>query len=351
MKYKMNKRRRFRRIPKRIWLLSILLIILILIGVFWSNIAYTIDLKPVSLNQNTQLVTIESGSSISQIADQLKKAGLIRSSWAFELYIHSHQSDTELQAGSYDLSPSQSTPDIISALSLGKVATKLVTIIPGDRIDQVRTDLINSGYSSASVDSALNPANYSTLPVLAFKPAGVNTLEGLLWPDSFQKTSNTDPSVIIKESLTEMGQHLTSSVQAEFANEGLSTYQGLILTSIILQEVNKPSDQTQVAQVFLSRLKIGMQLGSDVTAIYGSIVAGQTPSLTYDSPYNTLINKGLPPTPISTINTSSLYAATHPANTNWLYFVAGDNGTTYFSTDLATHNAQTAEYCHKLCSE
>jgi UPF0755 protein len=147
-----------------------------------------------------------------------------------------------------------------------------------------------------------------------------------------------------------MGQHLTPEVQTEFASEGLSTYQGLILTSIVLQEVNKPTDQSQAAQVFLSRIKIGMMLGSDVTAYYGSIIAGQAPSLSYDSPYNTLIHTGLPPTPISTINASSLQAVTHPAATSWLYFVAGDDGTTYFSTNLQDQQANTAKYCHKLCS-
>jgi UPF0755 protein len=189
------------------------------------------------------------------------------------------------------------------------------------------------------------------MPVLAFKPATVDTLEGLLWPDSFQKDPTTDPTVIIRESLSAMAQHLTPDVQAAFANEGLTTYQGVTLASLVEQEVGsgKLSDQTQVAQVFLSRLKAGSTLGSDVTARYGAIQAGKAPSLSYDSPYNTLIHKGLPPTPISTISASSLAAAIHPANTNWLYFVSGDNGTTYFSTNLQDHETQAQQHCHKLC--
>jgi cell division protein YceG involved in septum cleavage len=94
-----------------------------------------------------------------------------------------------------------------------------------------------------------------------------------------------------------------------------------------------------------------MMLGSDVTADYGSIVANHTPSLSYDSPYNTLLHTGLPPTPISTVNASALNAATHPAATNWLYFVTGDNGTTYFSNTLPQQQANTAAYCHKLCGQ
>ncbi|HZL08189.1 MAG TPA: endolytic transglycosylase MltG, partial [Candidatus Dormibacteraeota bacterium] len=192
---------------------------------------------------------------------------------------------------------------------------------------------------------------YSDLPALAYKPANVTTLEGLLWPDSFQKNSSTAPSFIIRESLVEMGQHLTPDVQAAFASEGLTTYQGLTLASIVEQEVNKPTDQTQVAQVFLSRLKANTTLGSDVTANYGAIEAGQPPNLRYDSPYNTLIHNGLPPSPISTVSLNALTAAAHPAATNWLYFVTGDNGTTYFSTNLQDHQTQTQQYCHKLCGQ
>jgi UPF0755 protein len=113
--------------------------------------------------------------------------------------------------------------------------------------------------------------------------------------------------------------------------------------------VSKPADQAQVAQVFLKRLQIDMPLGSDVTANYGSLVAGKGKNLEYDSPYNTLIHKGLPPTPISTVTENALYATTHPANTDWLFFVAGDDGTTYFSHTAEEHDQLAQKYCHKLC--
>jgi len=347
MRYKFGKKNK--RVPRRVKILVLCLIILAIGGTLLANYVYNQDLKPLSSNQKTQIFTVEEGASDKQIASALQSDHLIRSGWAFQLYVHAKDLSNNLQAGTYALSPSQSLSDIVGILTQGKVATKLVTILPGVRIDQVRDDLINDGFSPSSVSQALNPDQYSSLPVLAFKPSGVNTLEGLLWPDSFQRNSATDPSVIIRESLTEMGQHLTPSVQAAFATEGLTTYQGITLASIVLQEVNKPSDQTQVAQVFLSRLKSNMPLGSDVTADYGAINAGLAPSLTYDSPYNTLIHTGLPPTPISSINAIALSAAEHPANTDWLYFVTGDNGVTYYSTTLAEHQTQTTQYCHKLC--
>jgi len=339
-----------RRVPRRIWGLLIIVIVAVLLGTALSRHIYNSDLQPASSSQTTQIFTVKEGDSVKQIADDLQNAHLIRSAWAFQLYVHGKDVSNDLQAGTYALAPSQSTANIVSILTQGKVATRLVTILPGRRIDQVHADLINDGFSPTAVNQALNnPSLYSDLPVLAFMPSGVNTLEGLLWPDSYQKQPNTDPSVIIRESLIEMGQHLTSNIQAAFANEGLTTYQGLTLTSIVGQEVSKPADQAQVAQVFLSRLKAGMMLGSDVTADYGAIAAGQAPSLSYDSAYNTLLHTGLPPTPISTISQNSLTAATHPASTSWLYFVTGDDGTTYFSTTLQQQQADTAQYCHKLC--
>lgn len=336
--------------PKRVWWLLVSLIVLVLVGVFLSRHIYNLDLQPVNNSPKTQIFTVVEGSSVKQISSDLQKSHLIRSAWAFQLYVHSKELNDELKAGTYALSPSENTVTIVTTLTRGKVATRLVTILPGRRIDQVRADLINDGFSPADVDQALNPAQYADLPALAFKPDNVTTLEGLLWPDSFQKDSTTSASFIIRESLVEMGQNLTPNLQAAFAAEGLTTYQGLTLASIVGQEVNKPSDQPQVAQVFLSRLKSGSTLGSDVTADYGAIAAGLAPSLSYDSPYNTLQHPGLPPTPISTISGDALNAAAHPAATNWLYFVTGDDGTTYFSTNLQDHQALTAKYCHKLCS-
>lgn len=337
------------KVPKRIVVLLIGLIIACIVGVVAVRHIYDNGLKAVSSNQTTQIFTVERGSSVKQIGAELEEAGLIRSAWAFQLYIHSKELGDKLQAGTYALAPSQDVPEIVATLTKGKVTTELVTILPGRRIDQVRADFINAGFAPEAVDRALDPAQYADLPALVYKPADVNTLEGLLWPDSYQKQPDTDPAVIIRQSLEAMGEKLTPEVQAAFASQGLTTYQGLVLTSIITQEVSKPGDQTQVAQVFLSRLKTGMSLGSDPTAKYGAIAAGREPSLTYDSPYNTFQNKGLPPTPISTVTANALYAATHPANTDWLYFVSGDDGTTHFSRTLEEHEALTERYCSELC--
>lgn len=346
---------RFRRskhhLPRRVMLLLVALAVIAVGGTVVSRHLYYVDLQPVSADPRTRIFTVDSGQSVRQIAGSLQDARLIRSAWAFQLYVHSKELGDKLQAGTYALSPSEDTPAIVYAMTQGKVANRLVTIYPGRRIDQVRADLINDGFAPSDVDQALKPTQYADLPALAFKPANVDTLEGLLWPDSFDRNSATSPSFIVRESLVEMGQHLTPDVQAAFAARNLTTYQGLILASMVEQEANNSNDRSQVAQVFLTRLKSGAMLGSDVTARYGAIEAGHVPSLSYDSPYNTLKHLGLPPSPISTVSPDSLNAAAHPAATNWLYFVTGDDGTTYFSTNLQDHEALTQKYCHKLCGQ
>jgi len=312
---------------------------------------YFQDLRAVTPgSQKTQLFTVQKGASADSIGKQLKDAGLIHSAWAFKLYVTGSAARDSLQAGTYSLSPSQSMAQIVSQLTHGKVATDLVTIIPGQRLDQVRTMLINYGFSKNQVEAALDPTTYKDNPALVDKPASAS-LEGYLYPDSYQKDATTLPSEIITESLAEMGKQLTPDIRAAFAQKGLSTYQGIVVASIIEQEVSKQSDRATAAQVFLKRLQNGIPLGSDVTAYYGAFIAGKGHTLQYDSPYNTRLHTGLPPGPIGSVSARSLQAVAHPSQTDYLYFVTGDDGVTHFSNTLDEHNAATAQYCHKLCSE
>jgi UPF0755 protein len=339
-----------RRWPRRLLIITLVGVALMAAATLAVRHIYTDGLKPVSTSQKTQLITIKQGTSVNDIADLLKQGGLIRSSWAFKLYVSSKDVRDELQAGTYGIEPSQSVSEIVAQLTHGKVATNLVTILPGQRLDQIRNTLMNDGFSTAEVDSALDPAQYADNPALVDKPAGAS-LEGYLYPDSFQKTANTSAQSIVNRSLTEMDRQLTPEIRSAFAAQGLSAYQGLTLASIIEQEVSRSTDRAQAAQVFLKRLHSGSTLGSDVTAYYGAIKAGQKPTTSYDTPYNTLLHKGLPPTPISNVSNASLQAVAHPADTDWLYFVTGDDGTTHFSKTLEDHEALTQQYCHKLCGQ
>lgn len=332
------------------WVVGVVVGLLVLgaLTVLAASRYLSTQLQPVSHDTKTTSISITAGMSTSSIGKTLHDAGLIKSEWAFNWYVRTKHAAQYLQAGTYELSPSQSTQEIVAQLTHGKVATDLVIIPPGLRLDQIKSSLIKQGYSAAAVEAALAPAQYENMAVLADKPKG-NSLEGYLYPDSFQRTADTKLTTIIQESLMEMDAHLTPDVRAGFARHGLSVYQGITLASIVEKEVTNQSDRAQAAQVFLKRLSLGIALGSDVTAFYGSELAGMGQDVTYDTPYNTRIHTGLPPTPISNVSASSLDAVANPANTDWLFFVSGDDGTTYFSKTQQEHDALTKKYCHVLC--
>lgn len=340
-----------RKWPKRLLIIVAILAVLVAGATVITRHYYFENLRPVSsMTQKEQLTTIEKGATLEQIAMQLQEAGLIRSAWAFKLFVGSKEARESLQAGTYSLSPSQSVAEIVAQLTHGKVTTDLVTILPGKRLDQIHTALVNDGFTSSEVDEALKASNYKDNPALVDKPARAS-LEGYLYPDSFQKDANTTAKELVEESLKQMDKQLTPDLRSAFATQGLSTYQAITLASIVEQEVSHQSDRSQAAQVFLKRLRTGSRLDSDVTAYYGARLAGHKGELLYDTPYNTRLHQGLPPTPISNVSASSLQAVAHPASTNWLYFVAGDDGVTHFSSTLAEHEAAVAQYCRKLCRE
>ncbi len=338
---------------KRKWLrIAIISAVVLLIvgagGIFGVRKYYDENLKAVSSDQTLIEVTIPSGATLPEISEILKDKGLIRNKRIFEGYVRNNGASEDIKAGTYELSPAYTVPEIVSIITEGKIASNLITILPGMRIDQIKKLFISSGYTEAEVNEALDPTQYADHPALVDKPASAS-LEGYLYPESFQHTSNTSASDIVKASLDEMSQRLTPEVRSGFATQNLSVYQGIVLASIIDQEVSNLEDKPTVAQVFLRRMREGKGLESDVTAFYGALLDGQPASVSYQSPYNTYFIKGVPPTPISNVTEADLKAVVNPSKTNYLYFVAGDDGKTYFSSTLAEHEALTAAHCKALC--
>lgn len=314
---------------------------------------YQDNLKPLSSSEKSHVISIPVGSTPREIAIMLEKEGVIRKSWAFEWYVRSHGVRQDLKAGTYALKPSQSIADIVVILTHGRVATDLVTVYPAKRIDEVRDDLINQGFNADEVDAALNPALYADHPALVDKPRDAS-LEGYLYPESFEKIATTKAQDIVRSSLDQMQLQLTPAIREDIVRQGLTVHEGVILASIIEQEVGSKDpqkdieDKKKVAQVFLRRIREGMPLQSDATADYGAILAGEEPRPGYESPYNTYLNKGLTPGPISNVGKNSLQAVSSPAETDFLYFVSGDNGVNYFSRTLPEHENLVREHC-KSC--
>lgn len=325
-------------------------LVILLAGVYLSRKYYFNNLKAVSNSQIAVTINIPKGSSVVDISKLLKEKNLIKSEWAFKQYVLNKGLADKILAGTYSITPSEDVASIVKIITEGRIMSNLFTIKPGHRIDQIKQDFINSGYDANEVEEAFNPTLYAGHPALVDKPEGAS-LEGYLYPESFQRTSETTPQQIIKLSLDEMQARLTPGVRSAISKLGLSVYEGITLASIINQEVSTPEDRAQVAQVFIKRLKIDMALESDVTAKYGAILDGKEPSVFYESPYNTYSNKGLPPGPISNISQSSIDALINPATSDWLFFVAGDDGKTYYSKTNAEHEKLVQQHCKKLCAQ
>jgi UPF0755 protein len=325
---------RKRRWPRRLFVALLFVVLLLVAATAAVRYVYNQNLQPVSSSEKVVLVTIEPGATVEQIALILKEKGLVKSAWAFRMYISSKEARSDLKAGEYELQPSLGVAEIVSVISRGKIATNLVTIIPGRRIDQVKQRLLEEGFSEAEATAALDPASYAGNPALVDKPTAAS-LEGYIYPDSYQKTSTTSAKAVISQSLMEMEEALSPELRSAFAAQGLSTYQAITLASIVEREVASQSDRDQAAQVFLKRWRNGIALQSDATRFY----------------FNSYTTAGLPSTPISNVTKSSLQAVAHPASTDWLYFVSGDDGITRFSSTLAAHQANIDQYCQKSCTK
>lgn len=334
---------------KRPWVILVILVALVIAAGYGAHAWYNRNLAAVSSSQEIIYFEVSEGASLHDIATGLKADNLIRSIPAFETYVRGRQAYSKMKAGTYTLKPSMSTPQIVDKIVKGDVSKSDVTIYPGKNLKQIRKIFSQVGYSDTELEAAFDPATYSDEPVLANLPAGAS-LEGFLYPETFQKETKTPAQTIIRESLREMQNHLTQDIINGFKAQGLNVYQGLTLASIVYQESGLPSAQPTVAQVFLLRMKQGMMLGSDVTAFYGSRLADKGDDVTYDTPYNTRLHTGLPPGPIGNMTDSALKAVAHPANTDYLFFVAGDDGTIHFTHTQAEHDKAIKQYCHKLCS-
>lgn len=321
----------------------IILIVAALIG--W----YTWALQPLNASSTEKIrMTVEDGDTTSAIAKKLKDTHVVRSATAFRIYAELSRTKSKLQAGGYVVSPSQSVSDIINHLVSGKTDELTITIPPGITLEGIQKKLKEYGYSEQEITTALN-AKYDS-PLFADKPATAN-LEGYIFPETFNISSNASPQELLEKSFNELYSRLqTGGLLDKFKQHNLTIHQALTLASIIQMEESDPTDQKQVAQVFYLRLEKGMALESDPTFKYAAKLLGVEPSITIDSPYNTRKYAGLPPGPIANMNFSALEALAAPAPGDYLYFVAGDDGMTYFSHTLDEHIENIKKHCHDLCS-
>lgn len=276
-----------------------------------------------SSDGNRVTVTIPPGSSGQQIAIALKRKGVIDSALAFRIYLKLHGIDSQLRAGKYELRTSTAFARLVIELKKGPKITFVKLVIPeGFNIEQTARQVGRVTHIKEA-DFLAAVSEVTVRPVVL--PAGQASLEGFLFPATY--------FVERKETATSLVRRLVSEFERKTAPFGLSKakalgrtpYEAIIIASMVEEEAKVDEDRPKIAAVIYNRLKKGIPLGIDATIQYAVKKYSGQPltqsDLQIDSPYNTRIVPGLPPTPISSPGFESIRAALNPDDSNILYFV------------------------------
>lgn len=328
---------------------------------------YSWQLRPVDPNNTDKVaVVIETGASLDEIARMLEEKNVVRNAFAFSVYARIHSVSSRFQAGLHRVSPSQTTPEVAEALQNAYTEEKIVQFVPGamlrdnsdtapEKKQDIRSTLERLGYERAEIERAF-AADYSEYNETLFRgrpsEAGI---EGYVWGETYFVETGASVEQILRRTFDEFAKQVKQhDLEAAFERQGLDLFEGITLASIIQKEVSCHGmqvcdDQKQVAQVFFKRLNEGISLGADATFMYAAAQAGQTPTVEFDSPYNTRIHRGLTPGPISSPGLGALLAVANPAAGDYLFFVSGDDGVNHFTRTEAEHIEATRKYCRVNC--
>lgn len=294
--------------------------------------------------------TVKPGVAGNQLGLELTQAGLIKSVNGWKIWTKLKQlndSGGGFKAGTYEISPTESLPEIASKIWDGEIIQTNFTIPEGWSTRQMAKYFESQGYFSAEeFNNAVTNIPQDKYPWL---PQDIPILEGFLYPDTYRISSDmtSNPQAIINTMLTRFEQVALPVYEA--AKPEMSLLDWVTLSSIVEKEAVIGDERPLIAGVFTARLEQGMRLESDPTVEYGlGIRQTADQPLTYaqvgtPSPYNTYMNTGLTPTPIAAPGIASLKATLNPESTDYLFFVARYDGTHVFSRTLSEHEAATRE--------
>ena len=288
-------------------------------------------------------VSFPPGSGIRTLAAELKSGGVIRSRWHFILMTRLRGDAHRLKAGDYRFNDGM-TPDVIlRKLVTGDVDYLKFSLPEGYSIHQAAELLEQKGYFKRQ--EFLEKCRDAAL--LARLGLSGPSVEGYLYPATYNLSRNGSEEQLIGQMVAQFEKKYAELAVGGGGAEGLSRHAVVTLASLIEKEAVSAEEKPLISSVFHNRLRIGMPLQSDPTAVYGvRAFAGKVTRADIDrpSPYNTYRIKGLPPGPIGNPGADALEAALHPAATQYLYFVARQDGTHQFSRTLEEHNRAVRRY-------
>ncbi len=328
------------------------LVVLLIIGLvaLGSSYAwYKTSLQPKGDGQS-KTFTVSKGDSVNDILNRLAKEDLIKSSFALKIHARLNGTYSKLKVGNYSISPELSGPQIVEVISGGKVSSAKLTIIAGKTVQEILPELYQH-FGQDQVQQTLDNLTPEFHPILASQAGMANVnLEGYFLPETYTDLSSSVSFETWLKRNFDLYAERIAPLQEKLTAKNLTVHEAFTLASIVQKESSKPEEQKKIAQVFELRLQKGIPLGADPTFMYAAKLAGIEPTPTIQSPYNTRIVKGLPPTPIGTFEMSALEAVADPAPTNFLFFVAGDDGVIYYTHTEEEHQAAIQAHCQKLCS-
>ncbi len=297
----------------------------------------TVPIRPPGVDGTARrVIYIKPKTGVQEIARTLREEGVVRSSWAFMALAYLQGSMTRLHAGEYEFSVGMPLLDVLRKLEAGRVITHQVTIPEGFTAQ----DIANLLASEQLVDPDRFMALVQDGQFVESLGLPGETLEGYLFPDTYRLTRGMSEEEILRLMVARFRQALPRDFAARAERLGLDVHEAVILASLIEKEATLNSERPVIAAVFYNRLRRNMPLQSDPSAVYrvsGSKRYVTARDLQQESPYNTYLHTGLPPGPIANPGLASLLAAANPAHTSYLYFVAKNDGSHYFSHTLDEH--------------
>jgi UPF0755 protein len=284
---------------------------------------------PKDSNIETREFVIARGETASQIAHHLEEQGLIRSALAFEFVLYENGTEDALQSGTYKISSALSPRDLAKVFEKAPGEQAVLRIIEGWRLTEIAA-AVEKVFPKISKGTFLAAAVVGDRKNVVLTGLDAKTpLEGFLFPDTyFMKPESTAPQ-IVDVLLAQFEQRAGASLRAAATERNTTVYDLVKLASIVEREAHDRAESPTIAGVYANRLRIGMKLDADPTIQYakGDWKELILDDLKIDSPYNTYLVAGLPPTPIASPGAAALDAAAKPATHDYLYFVAKNDGT------------------------
>lgn len=301
---------------------------------------------PLQLDES-MLYQVPDGAGFNRVVTELGQRDVISAPWALKLLARvAPDRVPTLHAGEYRLTPEMSSREMMTLLGSNRVVTYSLTVPEGWTFAQMRERL------NAAPKLAHRTADMSDDEVMALIDAAQAHPEGRFFPDTYQYHRGMSDADILRRAYQRMERMLDQAWQERADELPFDTpYEALIMASLVERETGDPDERGKIAGVFKRRLARGMRLQTDPTVIYGmgSRYDGNITraDLREETPYNTYVIDGLPPTPIAMPGESALKAAVNPEPGNTLYFVATGDGSHHFSRSLREHNNAVNRYIRR----